>query len=71
MALIFTSLFLKLAKIQIFIPKSAYGRGEGGSGGLGNIPKKTVFLLLLLVDKYIIRSQDPNNFSDSETRCPV
>jgi hypothetical protein len=36
----FSLLYLNLAKILIFIPKSAYG-GEGrGSIGLGNIPKK-------------------------------
>ena len=40
-------LFLNLAKIQNFIPKSAYG------GGLGNIPKKktisfvTAYLIFL------------------------
>ena len=32
----FTFLFLNLAKINIFIPKSAYG--EGGSAVSGNIP---------------------------------
>ena len=42
MAMKFTSLFLNLAKIHIFIPKSAYG-GEGGSAGLGIIPKKNSF----------------------------
>ena len=36
MALKFTFLFLELANIKNFIPKSAYG-------GLGIIPKKTVF----------------------------
>ena len=38
----FTFLFLNLCKIQIFIPKST--EGEGGSAGLGIIPKKSVFL---------------------------
>ena len=42
LALKFTFLFLNLAKIQIFIPKSAYG-GGGGSAGLGIIPKKKQF----------------------------
>ena len=35
----FTFLFLNLAKIHIFIPKSAHG----GSAGLGFIPKKQFF----------------------------
>ena len=35
----FTFLFLNLGKIQIFIPKSTE---EGGSAGLGIVPKKTV-----------------------------
>ena len=36
LAMKITLLFLKLAKIHIFIPKSTYG---GGFTGLGNIPK--------------------------------
>ena len=39
LALKFTFLFLNLAKIQIFIPKSAYGGGTS----LGIIPKKKQF----------------------------
>ena len=42
----FTFLFLNLAKIHIFIPKSAYGGGGGGSANLGVIPKKQFFLVL-------------------------
>ena len=37
LAMRFTFLFLNLAKIHIFIPKSAYG----GSTGLGNIKKNS------------------------------
>ena len=37
-------LFLNLAKIQIFIPKSAYG--GGGTAGSGIIPKNKFFLLI-------------------------
>ena len=40
----FTFLFLNLAKIQIFIPKSAYG--GGGTAGSGIIPKNKFFLLI-------------------------
>ena len=40
LALKFTFLFITLAKIHIFIPKCIK---EGGSTGLGNIPKKTFF----------------------------
>ena len=41
LALKFTFLFLNLAKIHFFIPKSAYG---GVTPGLGYIPKKHFFL---------------------------
>ena len=47
MALKFTFLFLNLAKIQIFIPKSAYG---GGFAGLGIIPKKKNFTASLSIE---------------------
>ena len=40
LAMKFTSLFLSLGKIQIFIPKSTKG---GGTAGLGIIPKKQCF----------------------------
>ena len=40
LALKFTFLFLNVAKIHIFIPKSAHG---GGATGLGIIPKKRLF----------------------------
>ena len=40
-AMKFTFIFLNLAKIQIFIPKSAYG--GGGGEVLGIIPKKSFF----------------------------
>ena len=43
LAIKFTILFLNLAKIQIFIPKSAYE----GSSGLRIITKKTDYFLLL------------------------
>ena len=46
MAINFTFLFLNLAKIQIFIPKSAYG--GAGSTGLGIIPKKHFFTASLI-----------------------
>ena len=42
----FTILFLNLAKIHNFIPKSTEGGGD--STGLGNIPKKTFFGVLPL-----------------------
>ena len=42
LAMKFTFLFLNLAKIHIFIPKCTEG-GWGGSTGLGNIPKNTIF----------------------------
>ena len=42
LAIKFTFLFLNLAKIHIFIPKCTKG-GDGGSSGLGNIPKKKQF----------------------------
>ena len=45
MAMKFTFLFLNLVKIHMFIPKCTE---EGGSTGLGNIPTKTIFLLLPL-----------------------
>ena len=47
LAIKFTFLFLNLAKIQIFIPKSAYG-GGGGSTGLGIIPRKKHFFTAFL-----------------------
>ena len=40
----FTFLFLNSAKIQIFIPKSAYGGGVGWGGH--RFRRKTVFLVL-------------------------
>ena len=44
----FVFLFLNLAKIHIFIPKSTEGGRRGGvSTGLGNIPKKTISFLFL------------------------
>ena len=55
LAIKLTTLFLNLAKIQIFIPKSAYG--GGGPPGLGIIPKKKHFFecfpYLLLAIKYV------------------
>ena len=49
LALKFTFLFLNLAKIQIFIPKSAYG--GRGSAGSGIIPKKNSFFTASLTRK--------------------
>ena len=48
LAMKFTFLFLNLAKIHIIIPKCTEEGGRGGSTGLGNIPKKTLFLVASL-----------------------
>ena len=54
LAIKFITLFLNLAKIQIFIPKSAHG----GSTGLGIIPKKKQFFSASLSDNPSFK--DPN-----------
>ena len=64
MAMKFTFSFLNLGKIQIFIPKSKEG---GGSTGLGMIPKKKQFFLVLPLFNYsmsIMSSLPPSNFPD-------
>ena len=56
-----TFLFLNLAKIHIFIPKSAYG--GGGSAGLGIIPKKDSFFSAFLRVIYRFKYQLNNHFN--------
>ena len=53
LAMKFTFLFLNLAKIHIFIPKSAYG---GRSTGLGIIPKKKQFFSASLTKHVLTHS---------------
>ena len=69
----FTFLFLNLAKIHFFIPKSAYG---GVTPGLGYIPKKTFFsltasLIVIVGGSRLHKVRRGNVLSDlSGFKCP-
>ena len=65
--MMFTFLFLNLAKIPIFIPKSALGRG---SAGLGIIPKKTVFFYCFPNDDNGDDAHDVKPWNASQSVAP-